>query len=75
VSAAAELMAWQYGVDLARAGRRWIAVVASPKRIRAELPEEAIDVRNAVGHDSFARWVHLGWEDANRAPAERGMEL
>jgi hypothetical protein len=31
-------------------------------------------VRDVVGHDSFARWVRAGFEDARRAqrPVERG---
>jgi hypothetical protein len=62
-----ELVAWQCGVELVRAGTPVIAFLnMTEPRMRAEVSECVVAARQTLGHDTFARWVRTGADDATR---------
>jgi hypothetical protein len=62
------MIAWQTGVDLARADGNLIRFLLQPERaFREQLSGEAWTAREALGHDTWAWWVRCGHIDAVKA--------
>jgi hypothetical protein len=73
-----ELLAWQYGVDLVSARRPVVVLLnMTERRMAIDLSECVAAARQTLGHDTIARWVCTGADDAVRArgSADRPMEL
>ena len=73
-----EVVAWQCGVDLIRAGKPVVAFLnLTERQLRLEVQPCVAAAGETLGHDSFARWVRTGADDAlsRHRAVDRGMDL
>lgn len=66
--ASREIRAWQIGADRATRGLTLSAFLAAPRWLQdRQMTAEQVQERTEIGHDSWAMWVRMGYEDTLQA--------